>query len=418
MTLPASDASVLFEPGRLRRRRLVLALGAIVVLLIVALTAVSGVPFRNDFAAYWPVGRLLLTGQNPYDAGGIEALQRSVGDMLGGDSVVRYPPWALPLLIPFAALPYVPGWYLWIFFQTLLVGVSSAWLWRLLGGHDKPGIPLAVAFGFPAGLFVALGGQIGGVLLFGVSAFLWAILRRRDIVAGVCLGLLTLKPHLFIPLGILVLLWSAREERWRIPAAAVLTTLAGCIVALALRPEVFADYLELLVTPGTSWSRAVAVGTAASTALDGRAPWLQWAPAALIALLTVVSWSRYRNRFNWRKDLPLVLTLGLFAAPYLLVHDLVLLIPALLTMALCVLDWESTGSRRIAAAAFAVLCVVVWVGQIAERTLFIHVWVAPVMLILAIRASRCVPAAPGEAGLASEGWDAKRPATRRGAGRF
>ena len=85
----------------------------------------SAVPFRNDFAAYWPVGRLLLAGQNPYDAGAIESLQRSVGDMLGGDSIVRYPPWSLPLLLPFATLPYVPGWYLWILLQAVLVGVSS-----------------------------------------------------------------------------------------------------------------------------------------------------------------------------------------------------------------------------------------------------------------------------------------------------
>jgi hypothetical protein len=370
---------------------LAVALSAILVLLVGALSGFSGVPFRNDFAAYWPVGRLLLAGQNPYDAAAIELLQRSIGDSLGGDSVVRYPPWALPWLLPFAALPYVPAWYLWIFFQALLVGVGSVWMWRLLGGDDRPGIPLAIAFGFPAGLFVAIGGQIGGVLLIGVSAFLWAILQRRDLLAGVCLGLLTLKPHLFIPLGIVVLLWSARDARWRVPAAAVLTILAGCGLALALRPGIFEDYLELLVTPGTSWSRAVALGTAASTVLDGRAPWLQWAPAVLVAGLTVLLWNRCQTRFDWRRNLPVILILGLLAAPYLLVHDLVLLIPALLTMALCVQDWESTAARWIAVAVFAALCVVVWVGQIAEHTLSIHVWITPLTLILSIGASRCEP---------------------------
>ena len=387
MTVPSPHVPPQAGSGPVRTWLLVLAVSVIVMILIGALAAASAVPFRNDFAAYWPVGRLLLAGQNPYDAGAIESLQRSVGDMLGGDSIVRYPPWSLPLLLPFAALPYVPGWYLWILLQAVLVGVSSVWLWQMLGGRGGAEIPLAVAFGFPAGLFVALGGQIGGVLLFGVALFLWANLRRRDFLAGFCLGLLTLKPHLFLPLAIVALLWAARERRWRVPAAAVLTILAGSGLALAFRPAIFSDYLELLGAPGTSWQRAVALGTAASAALGGRAPWLQWAPAALATVLVVVLWTRFSSRFDWRRHLPLVVVLGLIAAPYLLVHDLVLLVPAFLTMALCVADWESASSRRMAGLAFAAFCVFVWIGQVAEHTLAIHVWVAPLVLILTIAAS-------------------------------
>ena len=76
------------------------------------------------------------------------------------------------------------------------------------------------------------------------------------------------------------------------------------------------------MSPGTSWQRAVAVGTAASAVLGGRAPWLQWAPAALLSVLVVVLWTRFSSRFDWRQNLPLVLVLGLIAAPYLLVHEL------------------------------------------------------------------------------------------------
>ena len=104
MTLSSSDVT---GPGvsGLSRRWLLAVVLCVVVLLIIGLSTASGVPFRNDFAAYWPVGRLLLTGQNPYDAGAIEALQHSVGDTMCGDSDVSYPPWALPLLLPFAAFP-------------------------------------------------------------------------------------------------------------------------------------------------------------------------------------------------------------------------------------------------------------------------------------------------------------------------
>ncbi len=386
------------DESRARMWPLVVAASVVVLIPVLVLATGAGVPFRNDFAAYWPVGRLLLAGQNPYDPGAIEALQRSVGDTLGGDSVVRYPPWSLPLLLPFAALPYVPGWYLWITLQVLLVGVSSVWLWHLLGGRGKPGIPLAVAFCFPAGLFVALGGQIGGVLLLGVSAFLWAVLRRRDVLAGASLGLLTLKPHLFLPLGLVVLLWAARERRWRVPAVAVITIMIGSALAVALRSEVFSDFGEFLRTPGTSWQRALAVGTAASSALGTRESWLQWVPAVMATIFVVLLWSRFADRFDWRRALPLILVLGLVSAPYLLVHDLVLLVPALLTMALCVLAWESAKLRWLAGLAFAFFCIIVWFGQIAEHSLNIHVWIAPLVLILTIAASVCVPGHGGESG--------------------
>lgn len=395
MTLSSSEVTGPGVSGLSRRWLLAVAL-CVVVLLIIGLSTASGVPFRNDFAAYWPVGRLLLTGQNPYDAGAIEALQHSVGDTLGGDSVVRYPPWALPLLLPFAASPYVPGWFLWIVLQVLLVGVSSVWLWHMLGGRGRPAIPLGVAFGFPAGLFAALGGQIGGVLLIVVSAFLWAILRRHDLVAGIFLGVLTMKPHLFIPLGIVVVLWSVRDRRWHVLVGAFLTVLVGSVLAVLFRPGIFADYQELLVAPGTSWQRALAVGTAASTAMGGRAPWLQWVPAVLIGALVIGLWVRFREIFDWRRNLPLVLVLGLLAAPYLLIHDLVLLIPALLTMALCVHDWESARSRWIAALAFTAFCIIVWIAQITEHTVVVHVWIVPVMSILTVGASRCVRGGYGE----------------------
>ncbi len=379
---------------RARNRTVPLVALLIVLVSIIAVASGAGVPFRNDFAAYWPVGRLLLTGQNPYDAAAIEALQRTVGDTLGGDSVVRYPPWTLPVLLPFATLPYVPGWYVWIVLQATLVGVSAAWLWRLLGGADRPWIPLVAAFGFPAGLFVALGGQIDGFLLLCVSLFLWGVLSERDLLAGSFLGLMTLKPHLFLPLGLVVLLWSVRERRWGVPAAATFTIVAGTVLALAFRPTIFQDFLGLLSAPDTSWRRAVAVGTAASAALGSDARWLPWAPAAVVAFLVVALWARFGERFDWRHDLPAVLALGLVAAPYLLVHDLVLLVPALLTMALCVIERQSVRAIRVSALGFAVLCIVMWTGQIAEGTLSLHVWVAPIMLFLAVAASICVANRP------------------------
>jgi len=361
----------------------------LVVIVVFPLATDAGVPFRNDFAAYWPVGRLLLTGQNPYDSSAIEALQHSVGDTLGGDSVVRYAPWALVPLLPFAAVPFVPGWYMWIAVQVLLVGLSSVWLWRLLGGSDRPGVALVVAFGFPAGLFVALGGQIGGILLFGVTLFLWAVLRRRDILAGVCLGLLTTKPHLFLPLGLVALFWAVHERRWKIPVSTIMYLLAASVFALALRPSVFSDFLAFLRTEGVTWQRPLSLGTAASRLLPGQEPWLKWVPAVVVTLLVIWTWSRNADRFDWQRHLPLILALGLISAPYLLVHDLVLLIPALLLMAICLVRWGTARARWLAALLFALSSILVWMEQVVVQSLSVQVWVAPLTVILVVAATVC-----------------------------
>ncbi len=353
----------------------------------------AAVPFRNDFAAYWPVGQLLWQGQNPYDPVAIEALQVSVGDALGGDSVVRYAPWALSLLLPASLLPYEAAWYGWIVLQVLLVGIASVQLWRMLGGAGA-WLPLLIGFAFPPGLFVALGGQIDGLLLLLVVAFLGAVMAGRDVAAGICLGLMTIKPHLFLPLGLISLLWVIREHRWRLPAAALVTILAASGVVLLLRPEIFSDYAELLRTPGTSWQRPVALGTGISLLMGGRAPWLQWLPALILGPAILFAWTQRGDEFAWNRDLGLLLALGLIAAPYLLVHDLVLLLPALLSAALCVSRWQSRICKLTATLVFGLVCIAIWIGQVTQHHMLTNVWIAPLMLIPAALSRDCIGPEP------------------------
>jgi hypothetical protein len=367
---------------------------AVVLVLVPAIAAFTGasVPFRNDFAAYWPVANLLLDGQNPYDPVGIEALQLSVGDQAGGDAVVRYPPWSLPLLVPLAYLPYAPGWYLWIVLQIMLVAVSSLWIWRLLGGGSRPAFPLMIAFLFPPSLFVALGGQIDGVLFLGATAFLAAILNGKMGLAGASLGLLTMKPHLFLPLGLAALYSSVRWKQSRLFFAAGLVIAIGAAVALLLRPEIFFDYQAFVQSPSTDWTRAVSFGSGLSAILGGRLPWLQWAPALGVAAWMLVIGVRRGSdlEIDWPREFPTLLTVGLLAAPYLLVHDLVLLLPSLLSCWLCA---RAPGRRAVRIGAYVLFlsfCAFIWIGQLRESDLMIHFTVAPLMLIPSVMAKKCI----------------------------
>ncbi|MEJ2483230.1 MAG: glycosyltransferase family 87 protein, partial [Gemmatimonadota bacterium] len=354
------------------RARLGLLVVTAVVILVPATAAVTGmsVPFRNDFAAYWPVAHLLLDGENPYDSAAIEEIQRSVDDDLGGDAVVRYPPWSLPLLVPLAFLPYAPGWYLWIVLQIVMVAAGSLWIWRLLGGRERSLFPLAIAFLFPPGLFVALGGQIDGLLLIGAAGFLWAMMNGKAGLAGASLGLLTMKPHLFLALGITALYWSVRGRQIRLVGAAVLVIATGSALALLFRPHIFPDYLDFLRSPSTDWTRVVAFGTGLSAALDGRLAWLKWIPALLVAMALVILGVRRRenSEIDWQREFPTLLVLGLLAAPYLLVHDLVLLLPALLACCLCARDPVTRAGQIAGVVLFLALCTYIWIGQVWENS--------------------------------------------------
>lgn len=383
MSLSSSDFPSPGASGRSRKWLLAVGLCA-VVFLFIGLSTATGVPFRNDFAAYWPVGRLLLTGQNPYDAGAIEAIQQSLGDTLGGDSVVRYPPWALPLLLPFAALPYVPGWYLWIFLQAALVGVSSVWLWTLFAGARGRSGALAIGMLFPPTFIMALGGQIGGVLLFSATAFLWAADSRRDLLAGICLWGLATKPHLFIPLGVFVVFWAIYERRLLVPSVACLSIAAGSLISISLRPEVFPEYVRFVQASAPTGYLPVTLGGLARLVGGAERFWVQWIPSLLILAMIPALWSRTRRNWNWIAYGPGILALGLLAGPYGLVHDLVLLIPCILLMAVMVRQVSDVSVRRIVLWGYVAMCIAIWFGQLRTGSSFVQVWVAPFILFFCI----------------------------------
>jgi hypothetical protein len=346
------------------------------------------VPFRNDFAAYWPVGRLLIDGQNPYDPVAIEALQRSVGDTLGGDSVVRYPPWTLPLLIPASLLPYESAWYSWIAFQTLCVVGAAMWLGQLLGANR-----VGVRAGLLGMLFVptwimVLGGQIGGLLLLVATAFLWAMDSRRYTASGVLLAVLTLKPHLFVPLAVFAALWSLRNRRTGLVVAGLLTILVGAIVASFLRPNIFTDYLHFIQTRSPTAYLPVSLGGVIRAIVNPNWFWLQWLPLLLAIPLIGIVWRSLDREWSWATRGPRMLAAGVVLAPYGLVHDLVLLVPCIVLTACVVYGSRGRAGRLPFLAAFAVVCSAILLGQLIVGTSYVQAWVAPLVLIVCMAIGR------------------------------
>lgn len=197
-----------------------------------------GMPFtfpNIDFMNYWTAPHFAL--RDPSLLVDIEryyAAQQAVIDGDFGKNIWSYPPHLLPLLWPLGLLPIVPAQILWA-----VVGVVC-YVWAAKRGfaswHPVAGTLLLVLS--PAALF-----NIGQNGFFTAAFFLGALwlLDKRPVVAGILLGLLTIKPQLgFVwPLVLLVL------GCWRTIAAALATTLALAVFSLAVYGvEVWQGFLD------------------------------------------------------------------------------------------------------------------------------------------------------------------------------
>lgn len=188
--------------------------------------AVSGMnPFVVDFLPFWSAAVLALHGHavDAYNIQALSAIEIGTLPYLGTANGILpwlYPPNTLLLIVPLALLPYKAAAVLWLGgAYVLFVKVIRAIV------PDRHAI-LPVLF-FPGALFVISVGQ-NGLLTAALAGWGLGWLRRRPVAAGVCLGLLCMKPQLVLlfPLALLC------SRSWRALAAFALT--AGASLALAV----------------------------------------------------------------------------------------------------------------------------------------------------------------------------------------
>ena len=143
-----------------------------------------------------------------------------------------YPPGIMFFAAPFGQFGYLPA----------LLHLDAA-RWRDLVRGRAPHLAdnrlLAALMLSPAAMLCVISGQsslITAAML--ITIFVW--LDRRPIVAGILIGLLTLKPQL----GILFPVMLIASARWRVFASAAVTALAlVAATALVFGPQVWIDFV-------------------------------------------------------------------------------------------------------------------------------------------------------------------------------
>jgi len=245
---------------------------ALLVMLGVVLLGLYTWAFHDVFAArvltatdfypsYLGAKLYIAEGLNPYSAAVTEQIQTDIyaGAPPNGEPhhAFFYPLYTLILTVPYLLLPT----YAWVqaalqvTLQVLLV-VSVLLILDFFGWRPRPWqVALLVLWSlllFPAAYSIILG-QLSIPVFFLTVLAIWLLFRgepsaRRDVLAGACLALSTIKPQMQFLIIPLLVLWALKARRWHFIASAALTLGALLGVSFLLMPTWLGDWFAQMQT--------------------------------------------------------------------------------------------------------------------------------------------------------------------------
>jgi hypothetical protein len=222
----------------------------------IALTGHSFV--LSDLFPRWLGARAMLAGENPYGASFTSELHRLYyGYDMSRETEVAlfrniceffYPPFALLPLLPLLPLPFeIARWVATVGLSLAVMGACGLWC-RLTGARPSraklvAGAAFALTF-FPSLDLILLQQLAGLVFVYLVGAYFFAF-RGRFVTAGMLLALALIKPQAAVLPAASLVFWSLwRRERWPLLFAFVTTAAAEMVLAEALVPSWFGQFVE------------------------------------------------------------------------------------------------------------------------------------------------------------------------------
>jgi hypothetical protein len=282
---------------------------------------------KRDFLCYWAAGQQLVHHQNPYDGDAILSIQQSAGYKETHPFYMRNPPTAFVIAYPLGFVGARPGAVLWSIAIIACLMVSIRLLW-ILNGRPDDRLHL-VSYLFPPALACLLAGQTGIFLLFGIVLFLY-LNHSHPCLAGMGLFVMALKPHLFLPLGAVLLLWIFLTRSFRVLAGA-LTAVGLCLaIAQLLDHSCWTHYLAMLRAEDIGQEFVPTLSLLFRMVVARNHAWVQFIPAAIACRWAIRYYLDNREHWDWQKNAPLLLLVSVMVAPYAWFTDEVIVLPAIL----------------------------------------------------------------------------------------
>ena len=319
-----------------RRGRQLGVLGAVMTLMLCAILILREmveiaetdvISVSVDFYVFWAAAKLALQGLplEAFDTARITEMAQVTHD---GWMPWAYPPGFLVLVTPLGLLPFAPAWA--AFSATSVIALALAT--RPFTDGRFP--VLCAAALAPAMLPCLLVGQTSLLWLAGLMAALACLRDDRPVLAGLFIGLLTLKPQL----GLLIPFALIGAGQWRAILSAAVTTVAlAALPTLIFGTAYWPEMLAMLETHGNTVRGAIAdlsLMISAYSALaylgvpEPVALFVQWGLAGACAIVVLLVWRRPDVSFDLRAAL--LLSAIPLASPYLWHYESAFLAPAAL----------------------------------------------------------------------------------------
>jgi hypothetical protein len=334
-----------------------------------------------DLVEYWSAARLLVHGENPYSPSRMLAIEKSAGSNQADPLLMWNPPWTLAFVAPMGWLSYRATYLLWLAINFAILVICANKLWIYYGGSpEKRFVAWIIALTFVPTLTVLGLGQIGPLILLGITLFLlWR--DSHPWLAGAVTVLIGIKPQLCYLFWIALLFWVIRERRWRVLAGAAIAFAAATLVPLLFRPSIFADYAGQFYAARLLRNPSPNLGTLLRGWLSPSTDWMQFVPSVLGGAWFVWDWRR-KVEWEWPAGMPLLLVVSIASTSYGWVFDHVVLLPAVFQIA-TLMAYRRDADRNWAVAVSYFLVNAGIVACIGLRAVGIaYAWVAPAWLVL------------------------------------
>lgn len=323
----------------------------------------------KDFIEYWAANQVADSLGNPYDPAQIHAVELLSGRTDSVPLMMWNPPWLLVLMRPVLQRPLERAAAMWMGVNIVMATaacllIASGYRRARLEAIDLIPAAMAGVLSVPTALTIQLG-QVSLVLLLGMALLYWSMRWRHDLLAGVALALLSIKPHLFLLVLVLVAIEVVRARRWRIVTGAVTAMMSLLMVTMLHWFSALPWWIQGVSTPLAGAPPAITWRTPnlpnllrdLLTPAGGPSPtWpLTAIPFAAAVLCALWVWRRPRDQ-SLDALLPMVLCVSVIAAPFGWTFDhVVLLVPQIIIFLRAFAEVES-AARRWALVVAILLC--------------------------------------------------------------
>ena len=326
---------------------------------------------RRDFIVYWATGQQLVHHQNPYDPAALDRLERGAG-FQGDTYYMRNTPWALPLAFPLGFFDAQAAALPWSLLMLGLLVASVRLSWKMLG---RPGRYLDwLGYCFPPALFCVILGQTSILLLFGLVLFLY-FHKSRPFAAGAALWFCTIKPHLFFPFALVLLIWIFVSRSYRMLAGAVIAFAADGVITTLADPSAWGQYVHYMRTSVITREFTPCLGDVLRDAVNPNAEWLAFVPAILGCIWALTYFWPRRHTWDWLENGSLLILVSLVVAPFGWIFDQSIALPAVLLAA------TRTTSRLLLALLAAIYILIEIEVNVFDLHSAAYLWTAPAWLV-------------------------------------